>query len=273
MTFVRASAVSHLAIPTIRPGVRTCSRMSRRQYQTMDNLAESASSTRRRSSCGALEAAGNLAELVERHRAGPADRAPAGQSPWRSTGCSCATCRAGSSSARGSASWPPRPARTACWPPPEPVLAALRDVTGESAQLYRRQADERICVAAAERASGLRDTVPVGSVLPMTAGSAAQILLAWEEPERMHRCCRGASSPATILAEVRRRGWAQSVAEREPGVASVSAPVRDPAGGSSPRSASPARSSGSPASPGDCTLPPSSGLAERLTTVLRSTDE
>ncbi len=29
------------------------------------------------------------------------------------------------------------------------------------------------------------------------------------------------------LAEVRRRGWAQSAAEREPGVASVSAPVRD----------------------------------------------
>jgi DNA-binding IclR family transcriptional regulator len=32
------------------------------------------------------------------------------------------------------------------------------------------------------------------------------------------------------LLEVRRRGWAQSVAEREPGVASVSAPVRDAAG-------------------------------------------
>jgi DNA-binding IclR family transcriptional regulator len=30
-----------------------------------------------------------------------------------------------------------------------------------------------------------------------------------------------------MAAEVRRRGWAQSVAEREPGVASVSVPVRD----------------------------------------------
>ena len=29
---------------------------------------------------------------------------------------------------------------------------------------------------------------------------------------------------------MRRRGWAQSVAEREPGVASVSAPVRGPSG-------------------------------------------
>jgi DNA-binding IclR family transcriptional regulator len=32
------------------------------------------------------------------------------------------------------------------------------------------------------------------------------------------------------LLEVRRRGWAQSVGEREPGVASVSAPVRDASG-------------------------------------------
>ena len=60
-----------------------------------------------------------------------------------------------------------------------PVLARLRDATGESAQLYRRQGDSRVCVAAAERGSGLRDTVPVGSALPMTAGSAAQVLLAW----------------------------------------------------------------------------------------------
>ena len=35
-----------------------------------------------------------------------------------------------------------------------PALAALRDATGESAQLYRRQGDIRICVAVAERLSG-----------------------------------------------------------------------------------------------------------------------
>lgn len=111
-----------------------------------------------------------------------------------------------------------------------PVLAALRDTTGESAQLYRRQGDVRVCVAAAERASGLRDTVPVGSALPMTAGSAAQILLAWEEPDKLHQGLKGAKFSAATLSAVRRRGWAQSVAERESGVASVSAPVRSPAG-------------------------------------------
>jgi DNA-binding IclR family transcriptional regulator len=112
----------------------------------------------------------------------------------------------------------------------QPILAELRDQTGESAQLYRRQADVRVCVAAAERATGLRDTVPVGAALPMTAGSAAQVLLAWEEPERLIRGLAGARFSAATLAQVRRRGWAASVAEREPGVASVSAPVRGQAG-------------------------------------------
>ena len=112
----------------------------------------------------------------------------------------------------------------------EPLLSALRDATGESAQLYLRRADERICVAATERASGLRDTVPVGSVLPMTAGSAAQILLAWEPPEAVMPLLPRCKFTGRTLAEVRRRGWAQSVAEREAGVASVSAPIRDRTG-------------------------------------------
>lgn len=109
-----------------------------------------------------------------------------------------------------------------------PVLTQLRDLTGESAQLYRRQGDVRVCVAAAEPASGLRDTVPVGSELPMNAGSAAQILLAWEDADRIRRALRGAHFTATTLAQVRRRRWAHSVGEREQGVASVSAPVVGP---------------------------------------------
>ena len=110
-----------------------------------------------------------------------------------------------------------------------PVLARLRDITGESAQLFRRQGDMRVCAAAAERPAGLRDTIPVGSQLTMSAGSAAQVLLAWEDPERIQRGLLSSSFSAA-LATVRRRGWAQSIAEREAGVASVSAPVRSPSG-------------------------------------------
>lgn len=111
-----------------------------------------------------------------------------------------------------------------------PILRQLRDRTGESCQVYRRQGDQRLCVAAAERPSGLRDSVPTGALLPMTAGSAAQVLLAWEQPELADPFLEHASFDAAALARVRQRGWAASVAEREAGVASVSAPVRDAAG-------------------------------------------
>lgn len=111
-----------------------------------------------------------------------------------------------------------------------PALTSLRDATGESAQLYRRQGDLRICVAVAERLSGLRDSVPIGSALTMQAGSAAQVLLAWEDSDRIHRGLTNARFTAAQLAAVRRRGWAQSMGEREAGVASVSAPVRGPNG-------------------------------------------
>ncbi|MDN5640168.1 IclR family transcriptional regulator [Rothia kristinae] len=111
-----------------------------------------------------------------------------------------------------------------------PVLNQLRNATGESAQVYRRQGEWRICVASAERPIGLRDTIPVGTQLSMKAGSAAQVLIAWEDHHRLLEGLRQARFSATVLAAVRRRGWAQSVGERERGIASVSAPVRNPSG-------------------------------------------
>ena len=102
-----------------------------------------------------------------------------------------------------------------------PALAALRDRTGESTQLYVREGDRRVCVASVERTGGgLRDAVPVGAVLPLEQGSGGRVLLAWSEGGEGDR----------DLAETRARGWAESVAEREVGVASVSAPVFGPDG-------------------------------------------
>jgi len=112
-----------------------------------------------------------------------------------------------------------------------PVLAWVRDECGESAQLYRRDGSERVCVAAAERVHGLRTTVPVGSRLPLTAGSGAQVICAWSDPETLIGVLAAAEFPERSLAEVRRRGWAQTVGQREAGVASVSAPVLAPDGG------------------------------------------
>jgi DNA-binding IclR family transcriptional regulator len=82
-----------------------------------------------------------------------------------------------------------------------------------------REGEHRVCVASMERVTGLRDTVPVGAVMPLSRGSAGKILLAFAPGGVDSR------PDAAELRGIRVRGWAQSVAEREAGVASVSAPV------------------------------------------------
>jgi DNA-binding IclR family transcriptional regulator len=100
-----------------------------------------------------------------------------------------------------------------------PVLEGLRDESRESTQLYVREGEHRVCVASVERVTGLRDTVPVGAVMPLSRGSAGKVLLAWAPAGVDGR------PDAAELRGIRIRGWAESVAEREAGVASVSAPV------------------------------------------------
>jgi DNA-binding IclR family transcriptional regulator len=106
-----------------------------------------------------------------------------------------------------------------------PVLAGLHDATGESVQVYVRSGDKRLCIAARDSGTGLRDSVPVGALLPLAAGSGGKVLLAWSAD-----ASRFDSVPASELTAIRERGWAASVAEREAGVASVSAPVVGPDG-------------------------------------------
>lgn len=110
------------------------------------------------------------------------------------------------------------------------ILPRLRDITGESVQVYRLEGTVRVCVASAEPVSGLRDTVPVSARLPLTAGSAAKVLLAWTDPEFQRAVLADAVFGERALSDVRKRGWAHSAAERATGVASVSAPVRDATG-------------------------------------------
>jgi DNA-binding IclR family transcriptional regulator len=87
------------------------------------------------------------------------------------------------------------------------ALLTLRDSTGESVQLFIREGDRRVCIAALQSLHGLRTIVPLGASLPLDAGSAGK-----------------------VLSELQARaseGWVQSVGEREAGVASVSAPICD----------------------------------------------
>jgi DNA-binding IclR family transcriptional regulator len=85
-----------------------------------------------------------------------------------------------------------------------PALEQLQHDTGESTQLYVEDAGERLCVAAVDSSEELRTIVSVGARLPLGVGSAGRVL----------------------GGDVGREGWVASVAERAPGVASVSAPVR-----------------------------------------------
>jgi DNA-binding IclR family transcriptional regulator len=114
-----------------------------------------------------------------------------------------------------------------------PVLERLTGTTGESSQLYVRAGDARVCVASVESPNELRTIVDVGAELPLARGSAGKVLLAFARREDRERFRRDASVPERFerqLLNVRRRGWAQSAEEREPGVGSVSAPVLGPGG-------------------------------------------
>ena len=86
-----------------------------------------------------------------------------------------------------------------------PVLEALRDLTGESVQLYVPEGAGRRCVVSLQSPHGLRWIVAEGALLPMDRGSAGKVF-------------RGVA------------GWAESVEEREVGVCSVSAGVSDKQG-------------------------------------------
>ena len=91
-----------------------------------------------------------------------------------------------------------------------PALRALTETTGESAQLWSRRGDFRLCSVSVETDHELRVAMPVGTLLPLPAGSAGHILSGeWER------------DPVAV-----QRGWWMSVSERTPGLASVSAPVR-----------------------------------------------
>ncbi len=107
-----------------------------------------------------------------------------------------------------------------------PSLERLARVTGESAQLYVRSGDERVCIDAVESRSELRTIVPVGASLPLHAGSAAKVFLAFAPDPGRH--VRKAADPVRFGRDVelvRTRGWASSVDERQQGVGSVSAPI------------------------------------------------
>jgi DNA-binding IclR family transcriptional regulator len=111
------------------------------------------------------------------------------------------------------------------WLDARPALEWLRSQTGESVQLFVRDGDERVCVESLEAPHELRTIVPAGARLPLDRGSGGRVLRpagAGAGGGGGAGGGEGAGGGAT--------GWVESVGERQPGVASVSAPVVDPSG-------------------------------------------
>ncbi|MFF2031025.1 IclR family transcriptional regulator [Arthrobacter sp. NPDC058192] len=91
-----------------------------------------------------------------------------------------------------------------------PVLQELRDRTNETAQLWVRRGDERVCLVSVDSRHELRATLPPGSRLPLPQGSSGRLLAGDED----------------ALDDLASTGWIESAGARTPGLGSVSAPVR-----------------------------------------------
>ncbi len=121
-----------------------------------------------------------------------------------------------------------------------PVLGMLREETRETAQVGVLDRGEVVYVDRLESSHTLRLFTETGRRVPAHCSSSGKVLLAFL-PEQARAGLLDSlplpaltpdtiTDPALLYAEldqVRARGWAEAVNEREIGVASIAAPVRD----------------------------------------------
>jgi len=86
----------------------------------------------------------------------------------------------------------------------EPAMRRLRDELGESVHLYIRDEDARICIAAVEARHELRPFIQLGRPLPLRAGAAGKVLLAFADENILREELRQAEADGT-LGHLRRR--------------------------------------------------------------------
>ncbi len=122
-----------------------------------------------------------------------------------------------------------------------PVLSRLREATGETACLYVRDSLQRTCVAMDQSRHSVIRQLHVGKVMPLGAGSAGKVFLAFDNAVYQDLKAQGLVpyTPQTLtdpdvldedLRQVRATGVATSTGERDPSAASISAPVFDARG-------------------------------------------
>ena len=120
-----------------------------------------------------------------------------------------------------------------------PVLRRLRDETLETSTLSQRAGDSRVYLDQYESPREIKMRVEIGRAFPLHAGSSGRAILAFLSDEEREAILTGRLARLTpdtvvdperlrvILARIVREGVAFSQGERQPGAASVAAPVFD----------------------------------------------
>ncbi|GEO27325.1 IclR family transcriptional regulator [Alicyclobacillus acidoterrestris] len=103
-----------------------------------------------------------------------------------------------------------------------PYMKALRDKLEETVTLYILSGNQRLCVQRVESRHTLRQAVNIGDLLPLSKGSSGKLLVAFLNLES-----KVDNIPPDQLQEIREKGYALSFEEREEGLSSVSAPIRN----------------------------------------------
>jgi DNA-binding IclR family transcriptional regulator len=122
-----------------------------------------------------------------------------------------------------------------------PLLEALRAQTGETAHLAVPEGAQMFYVERLESYHGLRFSSRVSRVRPIHLTSSGKAVAAFNPDvadaaiaagfvPRTPRSIKSREQFLRCLAETRRRGYAYSIGEDEPGLASVAAPVLDRTG-------------------------------------------
>jgi IclR family pca regulon transcriptional regulator len=122
----------------------------------------------------------------------------------------------------------------------QPYLMRLAERTSESATLATLDGNEVVYIARVPVRRVLSVTVAPGTRVAAHATSLGRVLLAWERTERIDQviadCGLPRLTPHTVtdpdefrclLGTVRKQGWSMVINEREEGLISLSAPVRD----------------------------------------------
>lgn len=95
----------------------------------------------------------------------------------------------------------------------EPLLAQLVEQTGESAAVYVREGDERLCLFRHDSHQSIRHSARVGDLMPLDRGAPGRVILAF------------VGKAGVIYDEIRQKRFYATFGERDPQVASLAVPI------------------------------------------------